>query len=607
MELFNFMENSYVQIVTAGLLSTLLFIALIIYISKNPHKGANPLKAAFIFMFIAGMAVYCTCYYLNLKYAIDGTIKSSSLDWAKGEDSPWLHVAYIMMRSVMDVGLMFNGRNNSGVFYSLPESKNALYVIIFWLIHMIAFYTVASALLVRFGHKLLQWIRIKTTKAGAIDLVFGVNSNSLAVGRQIADSQKKMLIYVDNKISESFEAPIRNLEGFIYSNSSALKADLDFLHDIRLKPGKSVFRLYALSDDYDRNLQYAQRMLKSLSELNIRPEQTELVLLGTDEYKGMAFQAGDAGYGYGNVISCNEFEIAARMLVSTYPLCDAIKFDTSGRALEDMDVLIVGFGRMGQEVLRKLIANGQFAGSSFHAAVFDPDLDRRLGFIKAECPQMFEHYDIKFYSYDGRSSEIYEFIKENAAKLKYIVICLEDSETARDIAIRIVDRMYTLKYLQKVYTCDKSGVRCYSSSAKECVSHWIYDSTMLYSLKFDEYAMELNHRYMGGKNAQEDWKQCDYINRVSLRASVDYLVPLISKVSNNALILTPEQRENLAHSEYLRWCAFNCIFGNNISFADWSELADMPQNFHVETHENQDYKDYNYNKIDAVTELMAKS
>ena len=73
------------------------------------------------------------------------------------------------------------------------------------------------------------------------------------------------------------------------------------------------------------------------------------------------------------------------------------------------------------------------------------------------------------------------------------------------------------------------------------------------------------------------------------------------------MTLTSEQRENLAQSEYLRWCAFNCIFGQNISFADWSELSDMPQNFHVETHENQEYKDYNYNKIDAVTELMAKS
>ena len=95
-----------------------------------------------------------------------------------------------------------------------------------------------------------------------------------------------------------------------------------------------------------------------------------------------------------------------------------------------------------------------------------------------------------------------------------------------------------------------------------------------------------------------------------MRASVDYLVPLISKVSNNALILTPEQRENLAHSEYLRWCAFNCIFGNNISFADWSELAENLNfnfNFNFETHENQEYKNYNYNKIDAVTELMAKS
>ena len=190
----NFMDNGLVQIITAGLLSTLLFAALIIYISKHPQKGSKPLKITFIVMFIGGMAIYCTCYYLGLKYSIDGTIKSSSLEWAKLEDSPWLHVAYIMMRSVMDVGMMFYGRNNSSVFYILPESKNSMLVILFWLIHMIAFYTVAGALLVRFGNELLQWIRIVTAKIDNIDLVFGINSDSLAFSRSIASARMSLAV-----------------------------------------------------------------------------------------------------------------------------------------------------------------------------------------------------------------------------------------------------------------------------------------------------------------------------------------------------------------------------------------------------------------------------
>ena len=251
-------DSSFFQIIVSGLLSTILFIVLIIYISKYPQKGAKPLKVTFIIMFIGGMAIYCTCHYLELEYAIDGQIKSSSLGWARSEDAAYVHIAYIMIMSVMDVGLMFYGRGNSSVFYSLPESKNPLFVLVYWLIHMIAFYTVASALLVRFGNDLLQWIRMATTKVSEVDLMFGINSNSLALGRTIADPERSRLVYVDGRGGESYEAAIRDLEGFIFSSTEALKASPSFLRSIRIKPHKTIFRLCALSEDYDGNLQYAQ-------------------------------------------------------------------------------------------------------------------------------------------------------------------------------------------------------------------------------------------------------------------------------------------------------------------------------------------------------------
>ena len=636
----SFMDNGLVQIITAGLLSTLLFAALIIYISKHPQKGSKPLKITFIVMFIGGMAIYCTCYYLGLKYSIDGTIKSGSLEWAKLEDSPWLHVAYIMMRSVMDVGMMFYGRNNSSVFYILPESKNSMLVILFWLIHMIAFYTVAGALLVRFGNELLQWIRIVTAKIDNIDLVFGINSDSLAFSRSIAAKKGSMLVYVDSK-TEGYDASIRDMGGFIYSDTDALKASPEFLRNIRVKPRKTKLRLCALSDDYDKNLQYAQRMLASLKELKIKPEQTELMLLGTDEWKGIAFQSlhlENDEYKYGNVICVNEFEVAARLLLNKYPLCGVIKFDEDGRAAEDMNALIVGFGRMGQEVLRKIIAGGQFENSKFHAAVFDPDFERRRGFMETQYPQMFNYYDINFQSYDGRSRELFKFIDQNAGKLKYIAVCLKDIETARDIAIRIVDRLQILGCHQKVYVCDVNAIRCYSDNAQDYKTHWIYDSAVLYSGEVDRYAMELNHSYVNGKDAHEAWKQCDYFQKMNLRASVDYLMPLIRKVSNGGL-LTPEQLENLARSEHLRYCAFYYTFGfdtmgrdefisrlndfqaeikqygksdidpeqdiisrKQVCLVDWDELDEIAR-----LHGYHDYKAYAREKIDVLAKLMLEA
>lgn len=150
-------------------------------------------------------------------------------------------------------------------------------------------------------------------------------------------------------MAEDYESSIRESGGVVCSGNDALKASPEFLRRIRIKPGGINFRLFALSDEYDKNMQYARNMSASLEKIGVLPEQTGLILLGTDEWKGMFFQAEGNQYGYGSVISFDEYEMSARLLMNKYPLCNAINFDADGRAAEDTDVLIVGFGRMGHE------------------------------------------------------------------------------------------------------------------------------------------------------------------------------------------------------------------------------------------------------------------
>ena len=256
---------------------------------------------------------------------------------------------------------------------------------------------------------------------------------------------------------------------------------------------------------------------------------------------------------------------------------------------------------------------------------------------------MFANYDISFEPHGGRGNKIFKFLQDNAARLNYIVICLDDRDTARDIAVHMVDRLQTMGYSKNVYTCDSKSVRCYSQYAKECETHWIYDSELLYSGELDKYAMELNHRYCGGKDANEDWKNCDYFGRMSSRASVDYLMPLIRRMKTkmNAGTLTHEQRENLAKSEHLRWCAFHYTFGFDVMereefiarikarqdelrehgqskikitkdskkmlhvcLVDWDELDEISRIENSITNGNRNYKDSDRMNVDMVTELM---
>ena len=641
------MDINTIQISAAWIVSTVLFSALVIYISKHPERRTKLLKTMFMFMFLGGIMIYCYCHYNDLQLAIHGKNNEDYMKWVQnvGNDktSSLYYVTYVIMRALIDVGAMFSGRYNSEVFNKLPEAEIPFYVLLFWLINLLTFYTTASALLIRFGKDLLRYIRIRTSRISAVDIIFGVNQESITFGRKISDIKGCMLVYVDSVIGEDYETSIANLGGVAYSDKNAMNASTSFLKNIRIKPKKTRVRLYAISSEYDKNLHYARMMSDSLQKLGVLPEHTELVLLGTDEWKGMFFQSSDTKYGYGSVMSFDEREMTSRLLMNKYPLCNAINFDSNGRAIEDINVLIVGFGRIGHEVLRKVIANGQFEGSNFHATVWDPNFENRTGFFRSQYPNMFANYDIAFEPHGGRGNKIFKFLQDNAARLNYIVICLDDRDIARDIAVHMVDRLQTMGYTRNVYTCDSKSVRCYSQYAKECETYWIYDSELLYSGELDKYAMALNHCYFNGKNAQEDWKQCDYFGRMSSRASVDYLIPLIRmiKTKTHSDSFTQEQRENLAKSEHLRWCAFHYTFGfdvmsreefidrikarqneirehgqskmkttkdtkamKHVCLVDWDELDEISQTENSITNGNRDYKENDRINVDMVGELI---
>ena len=631
----------YIEIVIAWVISMAIFAWLIVYISKHPQKRTAPIMSVFIAMFIGGTLMYCALHYLEIERVTGGHIKESYVAWMNGENASWYYMPYVIISSVMDVGMMFYGRINSSLFYSLPVSEYPSAVFIFWLINLVAFYTVASALLIRFGNDLLRWIRIMTSKISDVDLIFGINDDSIVCGRNISGGKGSILVYADSVVGENYESSIRDQGGIAYTDKDAMRASPSFLKTIHIKPGTTKLRLYALSHEYDRNFQYARMMSESLQKAGIFPEQTELLLLGTEEWKGMYFQSGENQYGYGSVSSFDEYEMSARLLIHEYPLCDAVNFAGSGRACDDVDVLIVGFGRIGHEVLRKVIANGQFEGSSFHATIYDPNFEHREGFIRSQYPGIFANYDIDFEPQGGRGSKIFHFLRDNAQKLKYIVVCIDDRDTARDIAIHMSDRLQAMGHPLNVYTCDTKGIRCYSQCVKECATHWLYDSELLYSGVLDRCAMELNHRYAGGISVNDDWKNCDYFGRMSSRASVDYLMPLIRRITAGNGALTDIQRENLARSEHLRWCAFHYTFGydvmdkeeflqrvkarqdeirehgrssikatkdtngmKHVCLVDWDELDEISRIENSITHGSKNYKDSDRMNVDMVMEIV---
>ena len=127
---------------------------------------------------------------------------------------------------------------------------------------------------------------------------------------------------------------------------------------------------------------------------------------------------------------------------------------------------------------------------------------------------------------------------------------------------------------------------------------------------------------------------------MSSRAGVDYLVPLLRKIAVNG-ILTREQRENLAKSEHLRWCAFHYTFGydvmdmeefirrvkesqaeirehgkssikptkdpaamKHVCLVGWDELDEISRTENGITGGSKDYKEYDRGNVDVAADII---
>lgn len=460
-----------------------------------------------------------------------------------------------VFETVVDVGRMFAGINDVAVFEKLV-GINSKWMILFWFVHFLAYYSLASAIIMAVAKGMLKKIRTWFLHINDVELIYGITDNSLAFGRNISGNKKTSIVFVGTNAGGR-ESAINQMGGLLFTDSQALSPDSSFLKRLSVKRGKGKFRLCALSKNIDDNLAYAVKMLSALKSIGVRPEQTEVVLLGHEEHNGEMLQAIGDNYGYGTVRVFDKAELLSRLLMQKYPICNAMSFDEDGRATCDANVLLIGFGRKGQELVEKIIINGQFEGSRFAIKVFDPSGRNTDGFFRTRFASLIENFDISFENHDGRSRELAQYLENNIDKLRYIAVAVGDDKTGREIAMNILEFMRGRGVKLPVYQCLSNSIAKYELG-RLVESHSLDDADVLYGGEMDDLAKRLNHHYMGNKaSAKKNWADCRYFDRMSSRASADYLAALLTKLGlDGDKELTPEALENLAKSEHLRWCAF---------------------------------------------------
>ena len=408
--------------------------------------------------------------------------------------------------------------------------------------------------------------------------------------------------------------------------------------------------VYALDDDPDRDLQYALRLRDALKRAEVPPENTRLTLPGTEDIIASMLQVSENQYGFGYVNVYNPAELTARALIRTCPPWDQISFWEDGHAKEDFSCVIVGFGSHGQEVLKQLVMNSQFAGSSFHAAVFSLRSNLEAGYLLTDCPELQKQYDITGMQGDGRGREFYEYIEEHLSALKLIAICTGSDSMNREISDNLMLFLHR-RHAENVCVvqCGANGVRYQAAVGSPIISTKIYTRAFLSAEEADRDAILLNSTYDTSERSDwEKWVSCDSFSKMSSRASAEFLPAFvrISGSSKEAMLNgewtpSPEMQQVLGETEHLRWCAFHYAMGytpmtpeqfqanaetwaqlqkegsskkikiakdaqarRHACLIPWSDLDDLSARENQMTGRNVDYKQLDINNVLALPHLL---
>ncbi|MCR5404825.1 MAG: hypothetical protein K6E91_13545 [Butyrivibrio sp.] len=542
--------------ITVILLSCAVFLALILYVALEQEQRERITGICFLLAALGGIVIYGFSY---------SSVQSSHTE----------NLAAVI-HTLVDVGRMFVGVNNEGIFLSaLAESGTSSpgFKLLFWVVHFLAYYSMASAAVMTLGKGAVRRLRIMLLFLRDVELIYGITDNSIIYGKRIAARKQGSVVFAGNA-APSQETVIRQMGAIVFSDDAAMEPSKSFLKLLHLRKNNHL-RLYAFSESADLNFNYALRMKKLLQEENVKPEYTSLVLLGREESYGADLLAADGRYGYGEIKAFDNSELTARLLVQKYPVCDVVEFDDNKLSTTDVEVLVVGFNKVGQEVLKKLIANGQFEGSQFRAYVFDPDLDNISGFFNARYKAMLDAFSIYMSSDGWQSVNFCDFLQKHAQSLSYIVIAVENNNLAGEIAGDIMGLLSRNGRNMPIYQCNEGSVICHRRDKENDISN-LYDADILYSGQIDELAMEINHYYNSSNlSSKELWAGCDYFSRMSCRASADFFTVFLKRLNiSTAENISETQMENLARTEHKRWCAFHYTMGYQcMSREEWEERA----------------------------------
>ena len=343
---------------------------------------------------------------------------------------------------------------------------------------------------------------------------------------------------------------------------------------------RSSCRMFFLSDNEDYNIQMSLKVIQEIRRLKLVPRELNLYV-NADQEELVELFAENIGELNVDVHILNRAKLAALELITDHPPVDVLDIDTTqALALSDFNLMVVGFGKMGQAALSMLIEHGQFVGSHFQATVIDKEMDGKAGFFQYNYPGL-KNYSIEYQEAAVNSTRFFELLQEKLEGLNYMVVALGEDELNVKTALELSRYISREKKQGKVkILTDVYNIRDYSYMLQPgaCLEQMelygsnehLFSEDIIVNESRERTAQKIHNYYNALQKAEKQmsWKQLSPIKK---RTNISAAAHIYTKLKLAGLTLADfekwtseaeyvaalgkERFENLSRGEHLHWMA----------------------------------------------------